>query len=129
MTTNVIHGYVKDVQLWQKKRKIKKEEKENKKVSLSDEQIFARYINNMLDVYKRKNHDYGNSFSEQYRKFGLLSSVIRLHDKLNRLQSFTKLTSDEMQVKDESVKDTLLDLANYAIMTIVQIDKVEKEVG
>jgi hypothetical protein len=68
----------------------------------------------------RKDHDYGSSFSNIYQKFGLLSSVIRLNDKMSRLET---LVSKEAQVKDESIRDTLLDMANYCIKTIVELDK------
>lgn len=70
-------------------------------------------------LYQRKNHDYGDSFAEFYAEFGLISTCMRLTDKLKRLKSFAK--GQQMQVKDESVMDTLVDLANYAIMTVVEM--------
>lgn len=70
-------------------------------------------------LYQRKNHDYGDSFAEFYAEFGLISTCMRLTDKLKRLKSFAK--GQRMQVKDESVMDTLVDLANYAIMTLVEM--------
>lgn len=70
-------------------------------------------------LYQRKNHDYGDSFAEFYAEFGLISTCMRLTDKLKRLKSFAK--GQQMQVKDESVMDTLVDLANYAIMTLVEM--------
>lgn len=72
----------------------------------------------MLDTYIRKNHDYGDSFGEGFKEFGLMSSVIRLGDKYRRLKSLCKA---DAQVQDESIKDTLLDLANYAVMTLVEL--------
>ncbi|ENK0837108.1 DUF1599 domain-containing protein [Clostridium botulinum] len=69
-------------------------------------------------IYKDKNHDYGDSFGETYKKLGIISAVTRLTDKINRLQS---LVTKEQQVKDESIKDTLMDLANYAIMTLIEM--------
>ena len=71
-------------------------------------------------LYQRKNHDYGDSFAEFYAEFGLISTCMRLTDKLKRLKSFAK--GQQMQVKDESVMDTLVDLANYAIMTLVEME-------
>ena len=50
---------------------------------------------------------------------------IRLGDKLNRFKALTK--SGSQQVSDESVRDTLIDLANYAIMTILEMEEVEKK--
>ncbi len=75
----------------------------------------------MLDTYIRKNHDYGDSFGEGFKEFGLMSAVIRLGDKYRRLKSLCK---DSAKVKDESVKDTLLDMANYAVMTLVEMEGV-----
>lgn len=69
-------------------------------------------------IYKDKNHDYGDSFGETYKKLGIISAVTRLTDKINRLQN---LCTKEQKVKDESIKDTLMDLANYAIMTLIEM--------
>lgn len=80
----------------------------------------------MFNLYRKKNHDYGNSFSEQFQELGMASSIIRLSDKLSRLKS---LHSKPQQVTDESTRDTLIDLANYAVMTIMELDRESKEVG
>ena len=71
------------------------------------------------DIYKAKNHDYGDSFGETYNKLGIISAVTRITDKVNRLQS---LCTKNQLVKDESIKDTLIDLANYSIMTIIEME-------
>ena len=70
-------------------------------------------------VYKAKNHDYGDSFGDTYKKLGIISAVIRLSDKMNRLMSLA--VSHDAQVKDEKIEDTLLDMANYAIMTLIEL--------
>ena len=75
------------------------------------------------EIYVNKNHDYGDSFGETFRKLGIISAVTRITDKTNRLQSLCK---KEQKVNDESIRDTLMDLANYAIMTIIELDE-EKE--
>lgn len=82
--------------------------------------IHKNICDQLHDTYVRKNHDYGNSFSKIYDKFGLLSSFIRLNDKLNRIES---LMTKQQQVHDESIEDTLLDMANYCILTIVEMKK------
>lgn len=74
--------------------------------------------NELNDIYRRKNKDYGNSFSKQFNEYGLTSSVIRIEDKFLRLKQLAK---NEALVKDETIEDTLLDLANYAIMTVMEI--------
>lgn len=80
-----------------------------------------KYICNLLNsIYVSKNHDYGNSFSETFLNLGIISAVTRITDKVNRLQSLCK---NEQKVNDESVKDTLMDCANYCIMTIMELDK------
>lgn len=76
-------------------------------------------IDKMISIYRKKNADYGNSFDRSLDEDGLLVAKIRIGDKIRR---FITLTSDEnrkAQVKDESIEDTLIDLANYCIMTIV----------
>ena len=70
-------------------------------------------------IYCRKNADYGDSFGETFRKLGIISAVTRITDKVNRLQS---LCVHSAQVQDESVRDTLYDLANYAIMTAIEME-------
>ena len=72
-------------------------------------------------LYERKNHDYGDSFGKSYDEYGMAMPCIRLEDKLNRLKALTR--NGNQQVADESIEDTLLDLANYAIMTVVERKK------
>ncbi|GAA0122230.1 DUF1599 domain-containing protein [uncultured Clostridium sp.] len=74
------------------------------------------------NLYKIKNHDYGDSFGETYKKLGIISAVTRITDKVNRLQS---LCTKEQLIKDESIRDTLIDLANYSIMTIIELESEE----
>jgi hypothetical protein len=77
------------------------------------------------EIYINKNHDYGDSFGETFRKLGIVSAVTRITDKTNRLQSLCK---KEQKVNDESIRDTLMDLANYAIMTIIEFDEERERV-
>lgn len=70
-------------------------------------------------VYKAKNHDYGDSFGDTYKKLGIISAVTRLSDKMNRLMLLA--VSHDARVKDEKIEDTLLDMANYAIMTLIEL--------
>lgn len=81
----------------------------------------------LTELYERKNADYGDSFGKSYAEYGLAMPCIRLEDKLNRLKNLT-LRSGKPQIAEESIRDTLMDLANYAIMTIIEIDR-EKEAG
>lgn len=87
---------------------------------MANAELHSAILNELHDTYKRKNADYGNSFEEQFNEYGLLSSFIRLDDKMRRLK---QLTNNTAQVKDESIRDTLMDLANYSIMTVMSLDK------
>ena len=71
-------------------------------------------------IYEAKNKDYGNSFSKQFEEYGITSSAIRIEDKFQR---FKNLIKNEAYVKEETLEDTLLDLANYAIMTVMELRK------
>ena len=75
------------------------------------------------ETYKNKNHDYGDSFGETFNKLGIISAVTRISDKYNRLVSLCMLPEEERKVKDESISDTLLDMANYCIMTEIELRK------
>ena len=79
------------------------------------------------DLYARKNADYGNSVSETYKLFGLTSFLTRIYDKFNRVATLSKLPEGERKVKDESIKDTLLDMANYAILAVIELDADKEE--
>lgn len=98
---------------------------------------FKNITSKMAETYEKKNHDYGDSFSKSLDKFGLVASVVRMGDKMNRIESLINKSiqnpaypsvsvKDVNLVKDESIKDTLLDLANYAIMTVMWMDNQKK---
>lgn len=70
-------------------------------------------------MLEQKNHDYGNSFEKLFRQFGMLSTLIRLSDKLERLISLERNRSHRV---DESTIDTLYDLAGYCILTLELLD-------
>lgn len=80
---------------------------------------FQTITNYMHSIYLAKNADYGSSFSDTFQKLGLISAVTRLSDKMNRLMSLA--TKNKAEVKDEKIEDTLLDMANYAIMTLIEL--------
>ena len=93
--------------------------------------IFKAITNEMFNLYEIKNKNYGDSFSKQFQEYGLTSVCIRLEDKLNRLKSLNKQISEakngivDINVDDESIKDTLVDLANYSVLAIMEISKGE----
>ena len=73
-------------------------------------------------LYEAKNADYGDSFGKSYKEYGLTMPCIRLEDKLNRLKSLNFSKSAKV---NESIEDTLMDLANYAIMTLIELEGEE----
>jgi len=73
-------------------------------------------------IYEKKNRDYGDSFATSYKDYGLVMAAIRIGDKYNRLHNLTSRNVAVQLVQDESIRDTLLDLANYAIMTVMEMD-------
>ncbi|KAF5049203.1 Nucleotide modification associated domain 1 [anaerobic digester metagenome] len=78
--------------------------------------IHASICSDLTALYERKHHDYGDSFGKGFAEYGMTMACIRLEDKLNRLKSLLKSSA---QV-DESIDDTLMELANYAIMTLIE---------
>ena len=77
------------------------------------------------ELYEKKNSDYGDSFVETWKEDGYAMVRTRLYDKFSRFKTLSKQPGKQ-KVKDESIEDTLLDLANYAIMTVVEM-RMEKE--
>ena len=75
-------------------------------------------------TYEKKNNDYGDSFARVRKEEGHTAILVRLKDKLYRLE--TILHGAEIKVKDETIEDTLLDMANYCIMELVERE-VEKD--
>lgn len=81
--------------------------------------IHEELCNQIHDTYIKKNHDYGDSFGKSFQKYGIVAGLVRMEDKWNRLQNLT--LSDKQMVNDESIKDTLLDLANYCLMLHMEL--------
>lgn len=79
----------------------------------------------LSDVYRRKNHDYGDSFARSVRRYGLVAALTRLSDKWQRAENLF-LHANSL-VADEGLRDTLLDMANYCIMTVMVLDEKERK--
>lgn len=75
------------------------------------------------DVYVRKNHDYGDSFSRSFGKYGVTAALVRMEGKWNRLENLAG--GAKQRVLDEGLRDTCLDLANYCLMTVMELDRKE----
>lgn len=85
---------------------------------------FGKVTSEMQRLYAEKNRRYGNAFSRRFKEYGMMSSVLRLDDKMERLKYLCQVPVD---YGDESMRDTLVDLANYAIMTIMELDSLEEK--
>lgn len=86
------------------------------------EQLYEDIVYEMYEIFKKKNTDYGSSVSDTYKDFGLVSFLVRMQDKMNRLKTLTK---QEALVEDEKIEDTLMDLANYAILALIELKNKE----
>ena len=84
------------------------------------EVTFRNVTEQLCTLYLEKNERYGDSFHKQFIEYGLLCPVIRLSDKLERVKTLLKKGYD---CGDETIEDTLKDLANYAIMTLMEFDR------
>lgn len=113
---------------WLKDNPIGKGLREGMEFKMIDKEVVRhrKMIDMIHKTYKKKNRDYGDAFGVSLDKRGMVAALIRMEDKMGRLDS---LKDRDPLVKDESLQDTLLDLANYAIMTAMWLErKGEKKV-
>ena len=82
--------------------------------------MFTEYTREMAETFARKRADYGQTTTETFEKFGPISMLVRMHDKLGRLDN---LFGTGKEPYNESVIDTLIDLANYSLITILELQK------
>lgn len=81
-------------------------------------ELHNELLSDMHELYITKNHDYGNSVHDTYTKYGLTSFLVRIEDKLNRART---LNNHEDNLVNEKIEDTLLDMANYAILAVMEL--------
>jgi hypothetical protein len=74
------------------------------------------------EMYLQKNAAYGNSFSDLYKDLGIISALTQITHKYNRLKTLAKDKNNDIATNDESIIDTLLDMANYCILTAMEIE-------
>ena len=91
-----------------------------KQTKITRQTIYDYLLNNLAETYKNKNNDYGNSVADTYKKFGDISFLVRITDKYNRLMTLCNPNAPEQKVKDEKIDDTILDLANYCLLWLVE---------
>lgn len=86
---------------------------------------FGDICASMIELHDKKNADYGDAFTKSMDIFGSPYLVSRLHDKVQRLINFS--LGAKVQVEDETILDTLMDLACYAVMGIEYYQNVDKK--
>ena len=79
-------------------------------------EVHSSILNEMHELYVKKNADYGDSFAQLRHRYPNFVCM-RLFDKLNRLDTLLQ-PGYEAKVTDEKIEDTLMDIANYAVMEI-----------
>ena len=89
-------------------------------------EIYDSIVKELRRIYVAKNNDYGDSVSDTYKKFGDVSFVVRITDKINRVTSLLK--AKEQLVVDEKIDDTIKDMVNYGLLWLIEkeIEKLEK---
>ena len=86
-------------------------------------QEFKKIVDQMADTYAKKNENYGDSFGDTYEKLGAVSGLVRLYDKLNRATSLVNGGNNHY----ESLEDTFIDMACYAIMNVIELRKQKEQ--
>lgn len=80
----------------------------------------------IAELVEKKNADYNNSFEQLFNEYGWSAYNIRLSDKLSRLKNLTN-GNKEVQVKEESVKDTIKDIVGYSLLMLELLERKEIE--
>ena len=96
--------------------------------SLIDENVvsFRAIQDKLINIYAKKNHDYGDSFNEGCNELGVGYAFSRIFDKTKRFQTLAKGIMNNnlsIEVQDETIEDTIMDLANYCMMYLAWRDK------
>ena len=91
-------------------------------------QCFDDAVEHMKSVFRVKRIDYGPTTTETYTRFGMVSMLTRMYDKIGRLENLIVHRNGEHPcVVDESIDDTLFDLANYAIIALLERKKFDEK--
>jgi len=81
----------------------------------------AKVQKEALELFRRKNKDYGDSFAT----YGSVGVIVRMGDKIQRLLSVSN--NGVSLVNNESLRDTLIDLHNYAAMAVMLMDSTSQK--
>lgn len=91
---------------------------------MTNVEMFRTLANEMADLYEKKNAAYGNSFSRSVEKYGIIAGLTRLSDKFNRAENL--ILGAKNDVADESLADTLMDMASYSIMLLMELPNAKR---
>ena len=92
-------------------------------LDMNNVEHFKKIATELGELYAKKNKAYGNSFSDTYKKLGIISAVTRISDKYNRLCNLA--TNPDIDNLGESLEDTLRDMASYCIMTVMELENAK----
>lgn len=96
--------------------------------TLAIEKRHQEICDDIHSLYIRKNAAYGDSFHKLYEDLGIISAVTQITHKYNRLKNLAKeMQAGHLVKTDESIQDTLLDMANYCILTALEIERSNNE--
>ena len=85
--------------------------------------IHKNLCDSIHNLYKTKNFDYGDSMRPLFDEYGLTSFLVLFEIKLNRIKNLNK----SYKPNHESLEDSLMDLANYALMALTEIKNRKEE--
>lgn len=97
-------------------------------ITLNDNQTknpFKKYTDHLAETLQSKNVAYGDSFTKSVEDYGLKVIGIRLSDKYNRIKHL--VNAGELKENDESLEDTLLDMAGYSILSLKYLNEHKEE--
>ena len=83
---------------------------------MNREEQFVNVQKEALDLFLKKNSDYGDAFAN----FGTVGVIVRIGDKISRLSS---ISTNQIKIETETMRDTLLDLHNYSAMALMLLDE------
>ena len=88
-----------------------------------NEQEYTKLMFENRTIYLDKNRKYGDAFTDTIKKYGYISAITRMNDKFNRIEQFTL---NGFKDEEEGLRDSLMDLANYCYMYVMEIDREQE---
>lgn len=87
--------------------------------------FFRKLTDKMCAIFAAKRNDYGPSTRETWLKYGPVSMLTRMSDKMARLEQLL-VNNKNNKVQNESIDDTFLDLANYCLIAILERETIAR---